>query len=155
MLELKSPPPGRAKGTQATVRLPVVLPSTVMIIYGDKNLRLDLTRQLVDHGYNVVSNESDESAVGRVRQEDADLVILDWILPGMTGGVMIARIRNEKDLGNLPIVAITGRDMEPSKKDILDGFDIPHVVWPWNERELLDALYEATISKKRLEKLKK
>ncbi|MDI6775152.1 MAG: ATP-binding protein [Verrucomicrobiota bacterium] len=154
-LEFQSPPPGRSKGTQATARLPVATPPTVMVIYDDRNVRLELIRQLAECGYNVAGSEIADSIADRIRKEGAELVALDWISAGMMGGIMIAKIRNEKDLSALPIVAVTGLALEPSKRDILDGFDIPRVAWPCNKRELQDRLFDAIVNKKRLERLKK
>ncbi len=151
-LDIQSPPPQRSRGTQVTARLPVVPPPTVAIIYRNRALRLELTRQLAAAGYTVVGVELGEDVVSRLRAERAELAVVDWTSAGLEAGVAIAKIRNEKDGQTLPIVGVVGTEAETSTTDILDGLGIPRVVWPWKGREILDRLYEAIVNRKRLEK---
>ena len=72
---------------------------------------------------------------------------------GMEDGLVIAKIRNEPSWRHIPFVAMTGADIDFTKRDILEGFGIPRLVAPWSDEAVFDALYQVTISKRRLEKM--
>jgi len=54
-----------------------------------------------------------------------DLVLLDWALPGMNGGEVLREIRNDEVLKDIPVVVMTGSDIqELNKKAYDDGANL-------------------------------
>jgi len=149
-LDIKSPPEGRSRGTQVTVTLPRVKPPTIMIVGDDPEERQDLTRRLTACGYKASLCGSGEPIVERILRNGAEAVLLDWSQGGMGGGLVLAQIRNEKALAQIPIVAVTVGLLNTAERDILDGFSIPRMPPRGSERDLADTLYAAIVAKKRV-----
>lgn len=146
-LDLKSPPPGKDKGTLVSMRVPVADAPTVLIISDDESIRDLLMREAAGNGYRVASSESGERAFDIMREVRPDLVSLDWIAPGMEGSVTIAGMKGDGDLRDIPIIAITGAEMDVAKREILQGFGIPALASPWREEDLLNRLEEVILGK--------
>ncbi len=153
-LEISSPPPNRPQGFLARVCLPIASPPTVLIVYRDPNLRFQATRELADHGYRVVGALNGDEALAVMDRESVDLVVLDWQTAGMDDGLILARIRNEPRWNHLPFVAIMEKAAEQTKLDVLEGFNVPRVPGDWAAGSLFDAIYDTTVSRKRIERLK-
>jgi PAS domain S-box-containing protein len=148
VLEFHSPPPHHQQGTQVTVRLPVAAPPTILIIYGDMNIRLRLTTQLAGYGYRVVNSEKSDAALAVLEQEDVSAIVLDWTGKEMESGIMIAKIRNDPRWKEVPLLAITGEE-GAQKEGILDGFSIPRLKPEWEETDLTELLYDIVTRKKK------
>jgi two-component system nitrogen regulation response regulator NtrX len=79
----------------------------VLIIDDEKNIRAELSGLLTDEGYGALAAESAEAGLDLVARERPDLVLLDVMLPGMTGLDALARIR-ESD-AELPVILMSGQ----------------------------------------------
>ncbi|MGQ0720354.1 MAG: sigma-54-dependent transcriptional regulator [Candidatus Eiseniibacteriota bacterium] len=79
----------------------------VLIIDDEKNIRAELSGLLTDEGYGALAAESAEAGLDLALRERPDLVLLDVMLPGMTGLDALAKIR-ESD-GELPVILMSGQ----------------------------------------------
>ncbi len=106
----------------------------VLVVDDDARIRQMLTRYFEDEGYvvSVVSNGSEMRA--NLRQQNFDIILLDWVLPGGEDGLDLAReIRGQSDV---PIMMLTGRD------DVVDrivGIEVgadDYIAKPFHLREV-------------------
>lgn len=106
----------------------------VLVLDDDARIRQMLTRYFGDEGYVVsaVSNGSEMRA--SLRQQNFDIILLDWVLPGGEDGLDLAReIRGQSDV---PIMMLTGRD------DVVDrivGIEVgadDYIAKPFHLREV-------------------
>jgi len=106
----------------------------VLVVDDDARIRQMLTRYFGDEGYVVsaVSNGSEMRA--SLRQQNFDIILLDWVLPGGEDGLDLAReIRGQSDV---PIMMLTGRD------DVVDrivGIEVgadDYIAKPFHLREV-------------------
>ncbi len=137
-LTLRSPPPGRDRGTQVDVALPAVDAPTIMTVDGSADVRDILSRQLGGVGYRVVPCASASEALERIAHEAPSLIMTDLVMSGMSGVEVIAAIRSNHDWRRIPMVAMTGAELDRARREILEGLNIPALVKPWS----LDALIE-------------
>jgi two-component system nitrogen regulation response regulator NtrX len=79
----------------------------VLIIDDEKNIRAQLSGLLTDEGYGSLVADSAEAGLDLVSRERPDLVLLDVMLPGMTGLDALAKIR-EGD-AELPVILMSGQ----------------------------------------------
>lgn len=93
---------------------------TVLVIDDDAIVRLMASESLSDAGYNVVEAPDAESGWTHFDRSGADLVLLDLILPGMSGFECCARLRAHALGANVPIIVMTGLD---DRKSIANAFD--------------------------------
>jgi DNA-binding response OmpR family regulator len=96
---------------------------------------LDLLRRgLTYEGYSVAAVEDGSAALAAARDQPPDLVVLDWMLPGMDGLEVCRRLRAG---GDVPILLLTARSGVPDKVAGLDSGADDYLVKPFSFDELL------------------
>lgn len=92
---------------------------SILLAEDDPGLRQVMAEYLVREGYRVVGVPDGEAALEAVAAEPPDLVILDWMLPRISGLDVARRLRYEGR--SLPIIMVTARGEEP---DIVLGLEM-------------------------------
>jgi len=105
-----------------------------MVVDDDPRIRQMLTRYFEDEGYAVSTASNGSEMRACLRQENFDIILLDWVLPGGEDGLDLAReIRAQSDI---PIMMLTGRD------DVVDrivGIEVgadDYIAKPFHLREV-------------------
>ncbi len=80
----------------------------ILVADDDPGIRNFLRRGLKLEGYGVIEAASGEAAVELTRSGKPDLVVLDWMMPGMDGPEALRQIRASG--ATMPVVFLTGRD---------------------------------------------
>src|SRR4051812_38086015 len=94
---------------------------------------LDLLRRgLVYEGYHVDTAADGPSALATARDNPPDLVVLDWMLPGLDGLEVCRRLRAASDV---PILLLTARGGVPDRVTGLDSGADDYLVKPFNFEE--------------------
>ena len=112
-----------------------VAPREVLVVEDEPQMRALLTDNLEFEGYHVTAVESAEDAVAEVARGPVSLVLLDLMLPGMSGFALCERLRNEGQ--RVPIIILTARTHE---QDRIRGLDLgadDYVSKPFSVRELM------------------
>jgi two-component system phosphate regulon response regulator PhoB len=109
----------------------------IMIVEDEEALTLLLTYNLEKAGYRVESVARGEDAELRIEEHMPDLVILDWMLPGLSGIEICRRLRARPKTKELPVIMLTARGEESERvRGLLTGAD-HYVVKPFSMPELL------------------
>jgi DNA-binding response OmpR family regulator len=101
----------------------------------DRNLQEAIRYNLVAEGYEVLVTGNGDAALEMARKQQPDLLVLDVMLPGMSGTDICSTLR--KDGSTAAIIMLTARD---SEKDRVVGLELgadDYVVKPFSMRELL------------------
>jgi diguanylate cyclase (GGDEF)-like protein len=69
-----------------------------------------LTRRLLRRNYQIVEAEGGREALAAIENDDFDCVLLDWMMPEMSGDEVLRRIRERFDSSILPVIMVTARD---------------------------------------------
>lgn len=93
-----------------------------------------LRRTLAYEGYKVVTASDGQEALDRARSERPDLVVLDWLMPGLEGIEVARRIRSGDAT---PILMLTARDAVEDRVTGLDSGADDYLVKPFAPSELL------------------
>jgi DNA-binding response OmpR family regulator len=112
-----------------------IAPREVLVVEDEPQMRALLTDNLEFEGYHVTAVESAEEAVAEVARGPVSLVLLDVMLPGMSGFALCERLRNEGT--RVPIIILTARTHE---QDRIRGLDLgadDYVSKPFSVRELM------------------
>lgn len=73
----------------------------------------------------------------KAKQNKPDLILLDWMLPNISGIDLLKKIRQDKDLKNIPIIMLTAKNMESDKVEgLVCGAD-DYITKPFSIKELL------------------
>ncbi len=106
----------------------------ILIIEDDEAIQKVLRRALVYEGYQVDAALDGEPGLQLAQENRPDLVILDWMLPGMDGLEVCKRLR---ELLNIPILMLTAKDTTEDRVHGLDAGADDYVVKPFELEELL------------------
>jgi two-component system phosphate regulon response regulator PhoB len=108
-----------------------------MIVEDEEALSTLLRYNLEAEGYAVDAVERGDEAEMRLREQIPDIVLLDWMLPGLSGIELCRRLRAHADTARLPIIMLTARGEESERvRGLTTGAD-DYVVKPFSVPELL------------------
>lgn len=106
----------------------------ILIVEDDPNIRKLVRVNLVKRGYTVCEAEDSHQAMERFQSEPVDLVLLDLVLPGLSGVDVCLWIRARSDV---PIIILSARSEEELKVAALDAGADDYVTKPFGQEELL------------------
>ncbi len=109
----------------------------ILIIEDDEAICNILRRALTYDGYQAEIALDGETGLVSARNQSPDLVILDWMLPGMDGLEVCQRLRN---MGEIPILILTAKDALQDRVQGLDAGADDYMVKPFELDELLARL---------------
>lgn len=107
----------------------------ILLIEDEENIRKIIAYDLLRANYEITECKDGEEALRAGMQEHFDVMIIDWMLPGMDGITLVQKFRNA-GIDSIMIM-LTARDDE---SDILQAFDAgvdDYVTKPFSPRELL------------------
>jgi two-component system response regulator MprA len=107
---------------------------SILIVEDEERIAGVLRRALQLEGYEVALAGDGASGLASAKQNPPDLVILDWMLPGMDGLEVCRRLR---DQGEAPVLMLTARDTVPDRVQGLDAGADDYLVKPFEMDELL------------------
>ena len=111
---------------------------TIMVIDDDKMILMILKQTLSKEGYRVLTVESGEEGIALLATSNADLVLTDYMMPGMSGIEVLNIIKQNQPL--LPIIMLTGHgDVALTIKAIQLGA-VDFIEKPIHSRELIDVI---------------
>ncbi|MBM3643319.1 MAG: phosphate regulon transcriptional regulatory protein PhoB [Alphaproteobacteria bacterium] len=109
-----------------------------LLIVEDEPALVELLRyNLEQSGFEVDSTDNGERALTVIGETPPDLVLLDWMLPGLSGIELCRRLRRQPDTRNLPIVMLTARGEEHDRVRGLDAGADDYVAKPFSPVELI------------------
>src|SRR5215471_11455500 len=109
----------------------------ILIIEDEEPLTLLLRYNLEAEGYDVDTSARGDEAEIKLKESPPDLVILDWMLPGLSGIELCRRLRARADTRQLPIIMLTARGEESERvRGLATGAD-DYIVKPFSVPELM------------------
>jgi len=109
----------------------------ILIVEDEEPLTLLLRYNLEAEGYEVdVAARGDDAEI-RLKESPPDLVVLDWMLPGLSGIELCRRLRMRTETERLPVIMLTARGEESERvRGLATGAD-DYIVKPFSVPELL------------------
>jgi two-component system phosphate regulon response regulator PhoB len=92
---------------------------------------------LENEGFLADFAEDATQALSKIRKARPDLILLDWMLPGMSGIELAGRLKSDSDTQSIPIIMLTAKGEESDKVRGLDVGAEDYVTKPFSARELL------------------
>jgi DNA-binding response OmpR family regulator len=126
------------------------LMSTILVC-DDDDLLVELLRfKLEQRGYTVVCAENGKSGLELVKSQMPDLIVLDAMMPVMSGFEFLSALKSDIDTCDVPVLMLTARRQE---KDILAGLKLgarDYLIKPFIPEELLVRIEAILVSSGRL-----
>jgi len=111
--------------------------TSILIVEDEQDIRELLEFTFLRDGYDVIAAETAEIALQKIDIKLPDMIVVDWMLPGMDGIDLAKRLRRDELTADLPIVMLTARGEEADKlKSFAGGID-DYITKPFSPRELL------------------
>jgi PAS domain S-box-containing protein len=107
--------------------------ATILVIDDDEDVRAFLATALENLGYDVIDAEGGEAGLAKLAESGADLMLVDYAMPGMHGADVARAARASHP--ELPIVFVTGY-AETSQLEAALGQDVPVLRKPFSGAEL-------------------
>ena len=112
--------------------------TSVLLADDDVRLRQFLELELREEGYAVRSCGDGIGALTQIRQDPPDLLVLDWMLPDLSGVEVCQRLRSTGV--QMQVLMLTGRDAVKDRVEALDAGADDYLVKPFSIEELLARL---------------
>ena len=115
-----------------------------ILIVDDSQSHLHHVKTLVDkEGYQVVTADSGESGLAAADAEIPDLILLDIVMPDMSGFQVIRKLRKNATTKQIPIIFITSKQQESDRVWGLRQGARAYITKPVDRNELLSAISSA------------
>ncbi len=109
----------------------------ILVVEDEKPIREMICFGLRRGGYEVSEAEDVATARSCVANHRPDLLVLDWMLPDMSGLEFTRLLKRDKDTKELPVIMLTARADEHDKVTGLDSGADDYITKPFSPRELL------------------
>jgi two-component system alkaline phosphatase synthesis response regulator PhoP len=118
----------------------------ILVVDDEEDIAELVRYNLTAEGYHVSCAGSGEDAIRLIRSEPFDLVVLDIMLPGISGIKVAETLRSDPKFLNIPIIMLTAKGEEP---DIVSGLDLAddYVTKPFSPK-ILGARISAVLRRK-------
>lgn len=117
------------------------MPNKTILVVEDNELNMKLVRGLLSMGdYNVHEAVDAESGIELARQHLPDLILMDIQLPGMDGLAATRLIREDTELVDIPVVALTSYAMEGDEEKAMESGCSGYISKPIDTRGFLESI---------------
>ncbi len=110
---------------------------TVLVVEDEAAQREVLSYNLEAEGFRVARAENGEEALVILDEEHPDIIVLDWMLPNVSGIEVCRQIKSRPDTRNVPIIMLSARSEEVDRVRGLETGADDYVVKPYSVIELM------------------
>ena len=111
--------------------------ATILVVEDEPAIQELIAYNLKQAGHQALRADNAEQALNLVSNALPDLVLLDWMLPGLSGIEFARRLRADKRTRTVPIIMLTARSEEQDKLAGLDTGADDYITKPFSPRELM------------------
>jgi len=109
----------------------------ILLVEDEIAVRQMLLFMLEEQGFEVAQADNTNAALDYIADHEIDLIILDWMLPGISGVEMCRRMKKDKNNSDIPIIMLTAKADEENMIEGLDAGVDDYLFKPFSTRELL------------------
>jgi two-component system phosphate regulon response regulator PhoB len=109
----------------------------VLLVEDEPAQREVLAYNLEAEGFKVAKAETGDEALLLVEEETPDLIVLDWMLPGVSGIEVCRRVKSKSETRGIPIIMLSARSEEVDRVRGLETGADDYVVKPYSVVELM------------------
>ena len=109
----------------------------ILVIEDEQDIQTLLEYNLQQAGYEAVLCENGEDGLWLAIEHKPDLILLDWMLPLLSGIELLRQLRNRTDTREIPVIMMTAKGEEGDRLRGLDGGADDYVTKPFSPAELV------------------
>lgn len=114
-----------------------------IVVIDDSKVQLRALSELMKGRYEVVTASTGRSGIDILKQDGADLVLLDYSMPGLDGKETLEILRSNVETKDIPVIFITGDDDKEDVVKVLKLHPQGYLLKPVKPERLFQALDEA------------
>jgi len=114
----------------------------ILLADDEANLRMLARITLDDPAYRILEAEDGIAALTLARNERPDLLVLDWMMPGLSGIEVARLLRQDPTTAHIPVIMLTAKGQEADRALGRDIGVYAHLVKPFSPLELLQKIQE-------------
>jgi len=112
--------------------------AAVILVVEDEPAQMELiSYNLQAQGFQILQANNGDDALALVAEVLPDLIVLDWMLPGVSGIEVCRQIKKQKNTGKIPVIMLTARGEEADRVRGLETGADDYVVKPYSVNELV------------------
>lgn len=111
--------------------------SKVLVVDDELHIVELLRFNLELSGFEVIDTQDGREAFDMITEEKPDLVLLDWMLPGVSGIDILTKIRSSEETKNLAVIMLTAKNVETDMIEGLDKGADDYITKPFSIQELM------------------
>ncbi len=115
---------------------------TIVIADDDQDLRLLVEVTLENPTYKIFTAVDGTQALETVYEHQPDLLIIDWMMPGLNGCEVVAQLRQYPHMATLPVVMLTAKDAQEAQAQTASLALAGYLVKPFSPLELIQKVRE-------------
>jgi len=109
----------------------------ILLVDDDPDIRDMLTFKLANAGFETYSEADGETGLAAARELKPDVLLLDWMMPRLTGPEVCQKLREDPDTADTAIILLTARAQEADvQRGFATGAD-DYISKPFSPRELV------------------
>jgi len=112
----------------------------ILIVDDESAIRQMVCLALSQANYSCLEAADSTQAQEKILADKPDLILLDWMLPGVSGVEYARRLRQQKLTQHIPVIMLTARTEEEDKIKGLDSGADDYITKPFSTRELLSRI---------------
>jgi two-component system phosphate regulon response regulator PhoB len=109
---------------------------TILLAEDDKQIGDMISFKLTNGGHRVIRAQDGEQACLLAGQERPDLILLDAMMPSLSGFEVLRRLKIDPNLRNIPVIMVTAKGHERDVLTGLRGGAVDYIVKPFSLKEL-------------------
>jgi two-component system phosphate regulon response regulator PhoB len=113
----------------------------ILVVEDERPIREMIAFGLRRAGFEVREAEDCRSARSQLADRRPDLLLVDWMLPDMSGLELTRELKRDRETRELPVIMLTARADEPDKVSGLEGGADDYVTKPFSPRELVARIH--------------
>lgn len=128
---------------------------TILVVDDSRTNLNVIGRRLAHEGYMVALSETGREALDLIAARGFDLVLLDMVMPGMSGLQVLAELRGARETMDLPVVMLTGRSDPAAAIEALSAGADDHIAKPFDFAVLTARIERVMARARRITALKR
>ncbi|HEX9723588.1 MAG TPA: response regulator [Vicinamibacteria bacterium] len=115
----------------------------ILLADDESNLRTLVHTTLEDAEYEILEATNGTEALEMAKKERPDLLVLDWMMPGLSGIEVAKLLRDDPDTADIPIIMLTARGQEKDREKVKALGAYAYLLKPFSPLQLLEKVRDA------------
>lgn len=112
------------------------MPETILVAEDQAHIRALIEYKLKNNGYRVIAVDNGADALAQAKEGGPDLILLDVMMPMMTGFEVLAALKQDEKTRGIPVLLVTAQSKE---EEVLKGLELgadDYITKPFSPNEL-------------------